>query len=123
MIVLISPQVLAPKNTVRRCQPPLGIAYLAAMLEKAGHEVLCVDCVVLDYDNVVELNDGSGFIRYGADTQKVIDQISKHKVTCVGITSLFSSMTECVFDITRQLKKGFLISPLLWVVIMHQIQL
>ncbi len=105
MIVLISPQVLIPKNTIRRCQPPLGIAYLAAVLEEAEYEVLCIDAVVMGYDNVVELTDGSGFVKYGADTQQIVDLISKHNVTCVGVTSLFSSMTECAFDITRQIKK------------------
>jgi hypothetical protein len=36
-IVLISPQVIGAKNQIRKAQPPLGIAYLAAALEEKGY--------------------------------------------------------------------------------------
>ena len=58
-IALIAPQVMGPRNQVRKAQPPLGIAYLAAILEKNGYKdkVMCLDAVVEGYDEMVLVKD------------------------------------------------------------------
>ena len=108
-IALISPQVLGPRNQVRKAQPPLGLAYLAAVLERGGYKdnVMCLDAVVEGYDHVVELNDGSGFIKYGLSDEKIVERLEDFKPDLVGITSLFSSMTECAFSIAEAVKQRF----------------
>ena len=108
-IVLISPQVLGPRNQVRKAQPPLGISYLAAVLEEGGYQnnVMCLDAVVEGYDNVVELNDGTGFIKYGLSDEKIVERLEAFKPDLVGITSLFSSMTECAFSIAEAVHHRF----------------
>lgn len=108
-IALISPQVMGPENQVRKAQPPLGIAYLAAVLEEGGYEgnVMCLDAVVEGYDNIEKLNDESGFIKYGLSDEGITKKLGDFKPDIVGITSLFSSMTECAFNIACSLKKAF----------------
>lgn len=107
-IVLISPQVIGAKNQIRKAQPPLGIAYLAAVLEEKGYnETLVIDAVVEDYDNVVPLEDDRLFIKFGMSDDKMIDKIKKFNPDIVGISSLFSSQTECAFSIARTIKKSF----------------
>lgn len=112
-IALISPQVLGPRNQVRKAQPPLGIAYLAAALEEAGYKnnVLCLDAVVEGYDNILDLNDGSGFIKYGLSDQDIVERLKQFEPGLVGITSLFSSMTECAFSIAKAVKNSFPHAP------------
>ena len=108
-IALISPQVIGPRNQVRKAQPPLGIAYLAAVLEINGYKekVMCLDAVVEGYDHIEELDDGSEFIKYGLSNEDIVKRLKKFNPKIVGITSLFSSMTECAFDIARVVKKAF----------------
>lgn len=105
-IALISPQVLGPKNQVRKTQPPLGIAYLAGVLEENGYKdnILCIDATVDGYHNVVDLDDGSDFIKFGSSDDEIIEKINKFKPKLVGITSLFSSMTECALSIAKAIK-------------------
>ncbi len=108
-IALISPQVLGPRNQVRKTQPPLGIAYLAAVLEENGYKdrVLCLDATVDGYHNVVELNDGSDFIKFGTSDEDIVQKIGIFEPKLVGITSLFSSMTECALSIAKSIKEAY----------------
>jgi len=107
-IVLISPQVIGAKNQVRKAQPPLGIAYLAAVLQERGYdEILLIDAVVEDYNNVIPLEDDPLFIKFGLSDEKIIDQMKKFNPDIVGISSLFSSQIECAFSLAKAIKKSF----------------
>jgi hypothetical protein len=76
-IVLVSPPVIGAKNQVRMAQPPLGIAYLAAILAKNGYRgnIMCLDAVVEGYDNVVELEDDNQFVKYGLSDEGVVERL------------------------------------------------
>tara|TARA_B100000029_G_scaffold73352_1_gene65185 strand:+ start:2964 stop:4463 length:1500 start_codon:yes stop_codon:yes gene_type:complete len=114
-IALVSPQVISDKNQVRKAQPPLGMAYLAAVLEENGYagNVLCIDAVVEGYDTIVELNDDPNFVQYGLETENIVRRLENFDPDLIGITSLFSSMTECAFSVANGLKKRFPNTPLL----------
>jgi radical SAM superfamily enzyme YgiQ (UPF0313 family) len=101
--------VIGAKNQVRKAQPPLGIAYLAAILEENGYRgnIMCLDAVVEGYDNVVELEDDNQFVKYGLSDEGVVERLKDFKPDLVGITSLFSSMTECAFSIAESVKRAF----------------
>lgn len=49
--LLISPPYPLFGGETKFASPPLGLAYIAAVLEEAGQEVDVLDCVVADYDN------------------------------------------------------------------------
>jgi len=87
----------------------LGIAYLAAVLEENGYRdnVMCLDAVVEGYDHVVELEDDPNFIKYGLSDKDIVERLRDFKPDLVGITSLFSSMTECAFSIADSIKGSF----------------
>ena len=56
-VALLSPRAVAAKNMIRRVQPPLGLASLAAVLRSKGCKNLIVlDSLVEDYDNIELLN-------------------------------------------------------------------
>ena len=114
-IALVSPQVISDENQVRKAQPPLGMAYLAAVLEENGYagNVLCIDAVVEGYDTIVELNDDPNFVQYGLETENIVRRLENFDPDLIGITSLFSSMTECAFSVANGRKKRFPNTPLL----------
>lgn len=107
-IALISPQVIGAKEQVRKAQPPLGISYLAATLEAHGYRDLFVlDAVVEGYDHVVPLADNPNFIKYGLSDEGVVDRLKEFKPDLLGISSLFSSQTECAFSIANAVRQAF----------------
>lgn len=104
-IALISPQVVAAKNQIRKAQPPLGILSLAAVLEEKGFdEILLIDAVVEDFMHVDKLNDSS-FIKFGALNDVIIDKINKFNPDIVGISCIFSAQAEGALSLSKDLKK------------------
>jgi len=67
--------------------PPLGLAYVAASIRKAGFQLRCVDalgeapfhCLVLDNPN---------FLSYGLSTPQIIEQVGR--VDILGVSLMFS---------------------------------
>jgi len=121
-VAIISPQVIGAKKQVRKATPPLGQAYIAGVLEAKGHEVLLIDAAVDGYSNVSPLdeyiaNDKTGsfkisdidheFIIYGLSNDKIIDKVREFSPDVLGVSSLFSSQTECAYSIARSLKSVF----------------
>ncbi len=107
-IVLISPQVIGAKKQVRRVQPPLGLACLAAVLESRGiNEILIIDAAVEDYDNVVNVTNDNTLIKFGMSDTGIVEKIRDFKPDVVGISSLFSSLVECAFSIAKSIKESF----------------
>ena len=45
-VLLIQPPQLLLKNTIKRCVPPLGMAYIAAVLERDNFDVKILDAYV-----------------------------------------------------------------------------
>jgi len=106
-IVLISPQVVGERNQVRKAQPPLGITYIAAVLEENGYKdhVHLIDAVVEDYDNVEDLIDDDLFIKYGLNDESLAEKVISLNADIVGISALFSSQTECAFSLGEMIKE------------------
>lgn len=105
-VALISPQVIGAKKQVRRVQPPLGLACIAAVLENKGHnEIMIIDAAAEDYNNIMHLDDDPTLIKFGMSDEAVVETLRKFEPDIVGISSLFSSQIECVFSIARSLKK------------------
>jgi hypothetical protein len=94
---LVTPPVISSKSQIRRVQPPLGIACLAAILEENGFEnISIIDTSAEGYDNVVDI--GEGFVRFGLDNNKTVEKIIRVQPDVIGISALFSSQIGCAFD-------------------------
>ncbi len=107
-IALVTPQVVGASNQVRKAPPPLGISSLAAILEQKGyHDILLLDAVMEDYDNVTPVEDGTGFIKYGLPNDKLVEKIADFRADIVGVSSLFSSHTECAIGIADAIKASY----------------
>ena len=107
-IVLITPQVVGSKTQIRRVQPPLGIACLAAtLLEKGYDNIKIIDAAAGGYDNIVPLDPENKFIKFGLSNDQVIERIKGFNPTIVGISALFSSQAGCALSIARAVKNNF----------------
>jgi len=73
---------------------PLGIAYLAATLEKTGdYEIRILDALLEgDIREGVKLEDG--FIRYGLTDEKIAEAVTEFSPDFVGVSCLFAAMQQ-----------------------------
>ncbi len=88
-ICFVNPPYLLPDNwkgTVRVSQQ-LGLAYVAAALEKAGHEVRIIDCVAEGWKST-HAQDGKKYA--GISFDELHDRIKKISPDAVGITTFTS---------------------------------
>lgn len=68
--------------------PPLGLGYLAAVLEKNGIDVNIVDCLIEGWDKRFEI--GSGIIRVGLPFDDIERKIRSYAPDVVGVNNLFT---------------------------------
>jgi len=107
-IAFISPQVISARNQLRKCAPPLGIAALAAVLEKKQFcDIYVLDTAVEDYDNVRPLDDNPNYIIYGMPDEDVVKKLKDYKPDAVAIASLFSSQVECACNVAHAIREAF----------------
>lgn len=107
-IVLIAPQVIGFENQVRKATPPFGITCLAAVLEERGYDhILLIDAVLEDFDNVQTLKDNPSFIKFGLSNDDIVGKIGAFNADIIGISSLFSSQTECAISLAKEIKGAF----------------
>ena len=57
-VLLIQPPYDLDADDERQAMPPLGLAYIAALLERHGHEACILDCVAEDFHQLAQLPDG-----------------------------------------------------------------
>ena len=62
-VLLLSPNLKGIKGGVNRIQPSLGIGYLAAVLERDGHEVYVRDTALEGASNEMLLEDARTIVK------------------------------------------------------------
>lgn len=87
-ILLIKPQRTIPTNFrgVGRIYPSVGLGYIAACLEKAGHEVKILDAVMENWMKINRREDGLKYI--GMSYEELKERIKSESPDIVGITGL-----------------------------------
>ncbi len=105
-ILLISPNKTIPKVDSKRIAPPLGLMYIASILEKNGINVKILDTALEGYDN--EREEGKK-ITYGLMDSQITERINQINPNIVGITFPFSSEIRNVYklcSLIRKINKG-----------------
>ena len=103
-ILLISPNLKGIKGGVNRIQPGLGIGYLAAVLEKEGHEVHVRDTALEGHEREVPLDD-SKTVMIGESDSVIQDYVADLHPDIVGISVLFSNLAEHAHTLARIIKE------------------
>lgn len=88
-VCLVNPPYLLPDNWkgMIRVSQQLGLAYVAAALEKAGHEISIIDCVAEDWKST---HNEEGRKYAGISFAELGDRIKKLSPDAVGITTFTS---------------------------------
>ena len=75
--------------------PPLGLAYMASMLEKQGHEVKIID----SFAEGIQVKQQRGHkIKIGLKDGSILSQISEFTPDIVGISNNFTTFYEDAYD-------------------------
>lgn len=87
-ILLISPPYTLMKGRIKRAVPPLGLAYIAAVLEKNGYTVKIIDAALEGFYAEEQVN--KNHYRYGLTYSELIQHMQQFKPDIVGVSCLFS---------------------------------
>jgi len=89
--------------------PPLGLAYLGAVLENNGIEVKIFDCLAEGWNNRVEVRDN--VIGIGTSFEQVEEIIRDYNPDIVGVNNLFTTQRKNaheIYKITKQINKNII---------------
>ncbi len=98
-VMLISPPATLFKGDLPRCTYPLGLGYIAAVLERYEYEVKILDCLVEGYYSKREVEGDENFITYGLDRESISAHISAFQPDIVGVSSIFSNQSDAVQEV------------------------
>src|SRR3989338_6075618 len=82
------PSIINPVAYIGSLTPPIGLAYIAASLRKAVHEVVIVDAIGENQTNSVMISEN--LILRGLSFEEIIKRIPKDS-ELIGISCMFSS--------------------------------
>ncbi|MCZ7584549.1 MAG: B12-binding domain-containing radical SAM protein [Deltaproteobacteria bacterium] len=94
----------APSNPSYATQPPLRLAYLAAVTRKLGYPVTVIDGVGLGYEQVWRY--GNGFVVNGLTFDQIIERVPSD-VDVIGVSMLFTQTYPPIRELIRRLKGEF----------------
>jgi len=101
-VLLINPPVTVFGKKEFWFPIPLSLAYLAAVLEQAGHEVSILDAAM---ESTRLENLGNDLYRVGMSNEELTKEIARKEPDLVGITCLSTPRFPNVVEITRIVKK------------------
>ncbi|MBI5643155.1 MAG: B12-binding domain-containing radical SAM protein [Deltaproteobacteria bacterium] len=102
-ILLIQPNMRVATSGQRIVYPPIGIMYLAAVLEKKGYNVQILDCQTEGLDKDAEVIDG--YVEVGIPLAEIREKIAAFGPDLVGITCNFSVMVPHMNETARLVKE------------------
>lgn len=108
-IVLISPAQLAEKRGAKRIVPPLGLAYIAAVLEKNDFDVHILDVALEGYDTEIKKNN---VIIYGLKDEEIKTKIKEENPDFVGVSmslSLYSAQSHNICKLVKEINEEIIV--------------
>ncbi|MCK4765246.1 MAG: B12-binding domain-containing radical SAM protein [Candidatus Aminicenantes bacterium] len=110
-ILLLYPQQQFQEDEHIRPEGTLGIPYLHASLKQAGYYVDILDTCVgnrqdsLDDTFYKQRKISENIVRIGLSESRILAEVEKYDI--IGISSIFTQQTECVFDMSNLIRKHF----------------
>jgi magnesium-protoporphyrin IX monomethyl ester (oxidative) cyclase len=106
--LLFIPPAFTGKDTIDiNPMPPIGLGYIAAVLERMGITVRIVDCLADGWETRVPA--GSGLIRIGIPDEEIRRIITDFKPDLVGVNNQFSRQyknARDIYSITKGVDRG-----------------
>jgi len=88
---------------MKRCVFPLGIGYLATVLELKGYDVKIIDSVVEGYTE--EREEENGEITFGLSDTEIEKRIKEYEPDIIGVSCLMTKQSSNAHNICRIAKK------------------
>jgi len=101
-VILVVPPRTILKSSIKRCCTPIGLAYIAAVLEKENIDIEILDSYAEGYNN--EKDIGNGYIRVGLSENNIKSRIKNFNPDFVGVTCVFSSEITNTINICKLVK-------------------
>ena len=102
-VLLIQPPFSRWPGEAKVVQPPLGLAYIAAVLEKDGYTVKIIDAPLEGYEEEIKFSDGRH--RYGLSYEEILKRVKEFRPDIIGISCSFSTLFYTVCELSREIKK------------------
>lgn len=99
--MLISPPSTIIFGRFKCCMPPLGLGYLAAILEENGYGVEILDCALEGFNNEIKENE---YLTFGLSCREIERRIKEYSPNLVGISCLFSIAINNVLKVAEIVK-------------------
>ena len=90
-ILLLFPPITVNIGSVKKCNLPIGLAYVAAYLEKQGHDVHVIDISVEGYETEYIVD---GKLTFGLTEEEAKRRIKEIDPELIGISCSFSSQFD-----------------------------
>lgn len=100
-VLLINPPLTLLPYEIQSVVPPLGLAYVGAVLEKTGHKVKILDAVALNWRNPIRVKD---MLHFGQKWKNISKSIEESKPDVVGVSCLFSSQSHNAHKVAELVK-------------------
>jgi radical SAM superfamily enzyme YgiQ (UPF0313 family) len=109
-VVIIRPAMISSTGTWSNpITPPLGLAYLAAMLESAGHLVSVVDGIG---ENVHQFIEEDGYLFQGLTIAETVERIPSD-AEMIGVSCMFSQDWPFCRELIRAIRRRFPDTPII----------
>ncbi|MDP3920768.1 MAG: radical SAM protein [Candidatus Omnitrophota bacterium] len=105
-VFLLNPAATLFKNDYPRCTYPLGIGYIAAVLENHEYTVKILDVFAEGYNDGIPIDAEGNFISYGLHDEGVIEAIREFNPDVVGVSSIFSNQADNVQNLLKLAKQA-----------------
>ena len=108
-VLLLFPPAVTFKASVGRDInpiPPLGIGYIAAMIEAMGVEVRLIDCLAWGWDHEEPVPGSDLLVRVGLSDDEIKRQIIDFGPDLIGISCMFSRQHEVYMALLRLCKQA-----------------
>jgi len=103
IMLIMPPRTIIKGKETKRVDPPLGLAYIAAVLLKHDYEVAILDGVVEGFENEEDIENR--MIRFGLSLEKIAEKVQRFSPQVVGVSNLFACDNESAHDVCAVAKK------------------
>ena len=111
-VMLVTPPITLERDIeTKRVSPPLGPAYIAAVLEQRGFEAAILDSVVEGFDQEEPIGDTR--YRVGLSWNQIMDRVRAFTPDAIGVSCLFTDHVDNALDLCRRLRREFPDTPLI----------
>ncbi len=101
--LIFPPMVFSKFQSRQTAMYPLGLGYIAAVLERDGYKVGMVDCPSEGFETLVDI--GKNRYIYGLTENEIRERIERMRPEAVGISCLFSTLEKQMSMVARIAKE------------------